>query len=260
MITSHLRSLGQSAYNDHQRNNESWSAGRMGMTSSPREQILGRVRQALKTPSPEPHWLHESVSDGPIFPLPGPTVEALKARFHAEFTAIQGEWFEADSFGAAQAVLGEWMAKCNIRSLLAPDQSALRKLLPPDSDTLWITSQSAGREDWDKRDAGITLCESLIAESGSICVSAARTGRLPSVLPPAHLVIADESQLVPDIETSMERLKAAYPESLPSTMSWISGPSRTADIEKILVLGAHGPRRLFLLMLPAGMIEALEKN
>ena len=104
---------------------------------------------------------------------------------------------------------------------------------------------------WDSFPVGVTPAESLVAESGTIVVGTGIAGRALSVLPPIHLVVATCDQLVGDLETSIRRIRTRYPDRLPSSFTWISGPSRTADIEKILVLGAHGPRRLVLLLLPA---------
>ena len=69
-----------------------------------------------------------------------------------------------------------------------------------------------------------------------------------SVLPPTHYVVATRGQLVPDLDAAFAILRARG--ALPSAVSFVSGPSRTADIEKILVLGAHGPRRLAIVLLP----------
>ena len=75
-------------------------------------------------------------------------------------------------------------------------------------------------------------------------------GRALSVLPPHHVVIATREQLVPDLAAAYERLAAKYAGNYPSFISFITGPSRTGDIERILVLGAHGPKKLTVLLLP----------
>ena len=67
-----------------------------------------------------------------------------------------------------------------------------------------------------------------------------------SVLPPAHLVLARRDQIVPDLASAMTLLRQRYDGHWPSALSVITGPSRTADIEKILVFGAHGPKRLLI--------------
>ena len=102
--------------------------------------------------------------------------------------------------------------------------------------------------DLEASDAAITECEALVAQTGSILVSAASAGgRALSVLPPHHVVLATRSQLIPDLAAAFSLLREKYGENYPSFLSFITGPSRTGDIERILVLGAHGPRRLTLL-------------
>lgn len=223
------------------------------MSQSARDAILGRVRQALRQPAPEPHGRASDVPTGPWFPLPGPTVAELAARFREEFAAVQGEWNEAPSRSAGQAWLKTWLFEREMNAALATDCPLLRDLLGDAPGVRWVGTASsalAARADWPEIPLGITPCESLVAESGTIVVSAASSGRALSVLPPNHLVIATRDQLVADLETSMARLRAHYGQELPSSLTWITGPSRTADIEKILVLGAHGPRRLTLLLVP----------
>lgn len=95
----------------------------------------------------------------------------------------------------------------------------------------------------------ITGCEALIAETGSILVSSALTqSRKALVSSPIHIVIAAESQIVETAEEAMHQLLQRYPKYFPSLISIITGPSRTADIEKTLILGAHGPKALFVLI------------
>jgi L-lactate dehydrogenase complex protein LldG len=86
-----------------------------------------------------------------------------------------------------------------------------------------------------------------VAQTGSIIVSTrASGGRALSVLPPVHLVIARRDQIVPDLAAAFTLLRQRYDDHWPSALSLVTGPSRTADIEKVLVMGAHGPKRLAL--------------
>ncbi len=97
---------------------------------------------------------------------------------------------------------------------------------------------------------GITLCEYLIARLGSIMVSSAQaSGRRLIVYPDVHIVVAYSSQIVPDLTEALTKISEKYKENFPSLVSVISGPSRTADIEKTLVMGAHGPRDLYLFLI-----------
>lgn len=98
-------------------------------------------------------------------------------------------------------------------------------------------------------DAGWTTCDALIAQTGTVLLSARGAGgRALSVLPPHHVVVATRDQLVPDLPAAFEVLSREYGSELPSSLSFITGPSRTGDIERILVLGAHGPKRLTVLL------------
>jgi L-lactate dehydrogenase complex protein LldG len=100
-------------------------------------------------------------------------------------------------------------------------------------------------------DAGITECECLVAQTGSVCVTTRSSGgRALSVLPPHHIVIAARAQLLPDLTAAYELLAQKYADRYPSFISFITGPSRTGDIERILVLGAHGPKKLTVLLVP----------
>lgn len=94
-------------------------------------------------------------------------------------------------------------------------------------------------------DVGITECEALVAQTGSVLVTAKSSGgRALSVLPPHHVVVARREQMLPDLTAALSLLREKYGDDFPSMMSFITGPSRTGDIERILVLGAHGPKRL----------------
>ena len=97
--------------------------------------------------------------------------------------------------------------------------------------------------------AGITGCEFLIARTGSVVISSSSpSGRQMNVFPPIHIVLAHVSQLFDYPEDALMAIQNKYGEDLPSTISTITGPSRTADIEKTLVLGAHGPKEFVVFL------------
>ena len=66
--------------------------------------------------------------------------------------------------------------------------------------------------------------------------------------PHVHVVVAESSQVVPDLGSALALAKARHGDQMPSMLSFITGPSRTGDIERILVLGAHGPKELYLVL------------
>jgi L-lactate dehydrogenase complex protein LldG len=122
-------------------------------------------------------------------------------------------------------------------------------------DVLQQTLQSAGlntqySNNLSDCDAAITGCECLVARTGSMMLSAAQqSGRTVSVYAPVHICIAYTHQLVYDIKDAFELIQKKYPGGLPSLISFASGPSRTADIEKTLVTGVHGPKEVFCFLI-----------
>ena len=175
-----------------------------------RENILARVRTALRTEAHRPAL----PTDAPVFP----PVTDFEARFREEFIALKGEIItDLPSFLAGFAKI-------------ASDVSTV-----------------AGNADVRQADLGVTGCDCLLARTGSIAVTTRSAGgRALSVLPPVHLVIARRNQLVPDLTGALALWQQRYGTNWPSNLCIITGPSRTGDIEKILVMGAHGPKRLVL--------------
>lgn len=100
--------------------------------------------------------------------------------------------------------------------------------------------------EYQSADVSITSCNALVARTGSIIVTTShdKTRKL-TVFPPVHIVLAYFDQLYFDLENAIKIFKEQHSGGYPSMMSIISGPSRTADIEKTLVLGAHGPKELY---------------
>ncbi len=98
-------------------------------------------------------------------------------------------------------------------------------------------------------DVAITGCECLVARTGTIVMSAGqKSGRNTSVYAPVHLCIAYAHQLVYDVKDALQLVKDKYQAGLPSLITFATGPSRTADIEKTLVVGVHGPKEVYLFL------------
>ncbi len=95
----------------------------------------------------------------------------------------------------------------------------------------------------------LTTCEALAARTGSIFVSSAQIeGRRLVSAAETHIVLAYANQIRPDLPECMDVIEAKYGNTFPSQVTAITGPSRTSDIEKTLVLGAHGPKNLYVLI------------
>lgn len=97
---------------------------------------------------------------------------------------------------------------------------------------------------------GVTGCEFLVAHLGSVLISSAQiSGRRLNVFPETHIVLAHQSQMTGLLDQALEKLQVKYKNTLPSLISTITGPSRTADIEKTLVMGMHGPKSLIVIII-----------
>ncbi|MEO6228852.1 MAG: LUD domain-containing protein [Ferruginibacter sp.] len=201
----------------------------MGISKA-KENILKKIRQALSNPVPLPFPLSEGSNS--VYPA---ATEELDIIFAKEFTALQGKFVFC---------LDEKELHLQLAQLIhAREWSKIYC-----SEDRWNAAFSntinlAGC------DASITGCEFLVARTGSIVLSAAQqSGRTVSVYAPIHICIAYTNQLVFDIKDALLLLKEKYTGNIPSFITFASGPSRTADIEKTLVTGVHGPREVYLFL------------
>ncbi len=95
-------------------------------------------------------------------------------------------------------------------------------------------------------DACVTDCEFAVSRTGSFLFSSRQQmGRTSTVFYPVHIVLVFADQVVHDIDDGMTELRKKYGAQLPSMISLATGPSRTADIEKTLVVGVHGPKEVY---------------
>lgn len=213
----------------------------MAQTENPsRERILERIRAGLRTVVPQPATMG---ADREIFePIHNPL-----ARFQQECVANLMECaLTADAAASAQQ-LSKVLRSLPEGEIFVQDHASLRRMMELASPgrTIRWSSEGAPRE---TSQATVTLAEVLIAQTGSLLVTASCGGRGASIVAPCHIVYATIDQLVPDLQTALSYLARERKLTSNSFASVISGSSRTADIEKILVQGAHGPRRLVVIL------------
>lgn len=232
-----------------------------------RTKILGRIREALTLSAPHPghHGDDHAASardhrpDSGEFrawlPEVGTTEAERIALFAKHSEALKTEFIEVADEAALREALGALAARegwSRVASHHAPLTDACAEAAAPAGNLLWAD----GGYDTDALevcDAGITCCDLLVAQTGTAVVSARSAGgRALSVLPPHHVVLATRDQLVADMSDAFARLATLYPDGYPSFLSFITGPSRTGDIERILVLGAHGPKKLTVILITGG--------
>jgi L-lactate dehydrogenase complex protein LldG len=212
----------------------------MTATNPSREAILARIRDGLRTPSPP---IESKTFYGPIFEA----VENPLDRFQQECkTNLMECQLTADATASAHA-LAQVLQSLPPGEIFLQDDPVLRRLMSATGSQCQIrwSSQGGPRE---QSQATITLADALIAQTGSVFVSASGGGRGASVVAPTHIVYAFATQLVPDLVTALRNATADGRLERNSYACVISGSSRTADIEKILVQGAHGPMRLVVIV------------
>ena len=224
-----------------------------------RDKILGRIEEALKAPATNHHGKPAGAGAGGSEPfrawLPpvGETFEERLALFASQCEVLRTEFVECADAAAAAAHLSA-LASTHQWTKLALHPGVLNDAIAPHlpaSLAQLRVERGYDKVELETCEAGLTECESLVAQTGSICVTSLSSGgRALSVLPPHHIAVARRSQLLADLSEAYEKLAAKYQGNYPSFISFISGPSRTGDIERILVLGAHGPKKLTILLLP----------
>jgi L-lactate dehydrogenase complex protein LldG len=198
--------------------------------SSSRENILNKIKKALATPVPLPFPSAEK--DENIFYAPADELEVI---FAEAFTKLQGKFI----FCVTENEMIE-----QVQQLITTKEWT--KIYCNDSKWSNTFSNTIALESCD---ASVTGCEYLVARSGTIVLSAAQeSGRTVSVYAPVHICIAYTNQLLYNAKDALEKIKEKYQENIPSFITFASGPSRTADIEKTLVTGVHGPKEVYLFL------------
>jgi len=123
-------------------------------------------------------------------------------------------------------------------------------IAPELADLDWAASglAVAARPALDGDTVGITACFCALAETGTLLLlSGPQTPATVSLLPETHIALVDARRIVGTMEEAFALLRSEHGR-LPRALNFISGPSRTGDIEQTIVLGAHGPRRVHLLI------------
>ncbi len=208
------------------------------MNVSPsKENILKKIREALSHSTPLP--FPQSEGSPSVFPpaTPEPEVE-----FAEQFTQLQGKFIYCINQQELAFQLASLVKKRDWQKVFCVEESLIASVSAQLSDRLVKT----GLADCD---VSVTGCEWLVARTGSIVMSAAqKSGRTVSVYAPIHICIAYTRQVVYDIKDALQAARDKYGENLPSLITFATGPSRTADIEKTLVVGVHGPKEVYVFL------------
>jgi L-lactate dehydrogenase complex protein LldG len=227
------------------------------MNSGKRENILGRIREALRVPAPRLHAGH-GAAPAPLaaaqprawLPAVPPDPEGQLAVFQKNCVQLKTDLQLVFGIEAATKTIVNLRNAHQWTAAAAHHHSLLDQIVPALGLKTQYMEERPDSKSLEKCSVGITGCDALIGQTGSILLTTRSAGgRALSVLPPHHLVIARVDQLVPDLPAAFDLLSARYGENYPSFITFITGPSRTGDIERILVLGAHGPKNLTVILI-----------
>ena len=186
----------------------------------------------------------------PFLPKAETEYSAMVAQFAAKSKDLTTRFFHVANQTEAVEVIQKMKEEEKWSSLASHHtpltDSTVEKLGLP---CLW-TDPGYATADLEKVPVSITTCDALIAQTGSIFLTSKSCGgRAISILPPHHIVLATKEQLLSDLPAAYKYMQEKYADGYPSMMTLVTGPSRTGDIERILVLGAHGPRKLTVILI-----------
>jgi L-lactate dehydrogenase complex protein LldG len=218
--------------------------------SDDRARILGEIRRALGRDVPDQATqaeIAESLSQpNRLIPQRAVgTAAELVARFVTMAQAANATVVRLDDVVAVPTAVADFMACHEIEAevLVAPDPRLTE--LDWRARGLLVRSGSPERH----QAVAVTGAFAAAAETGTLVVcSGPQHPSSLNLLPDNHIVVLAESRIVGSYEETWDLLRAAYPDGLPRTVLWITGPSRTGDIEQTLYLGAHGPLRVHILL------------
>jgi L-lactate dehydrogenase complex protein LldG len=213
--------------------------------STARDRILGKVRAALGRTGPLPAeraaTLRAYLAERRQGPRPKSDWDPVE-RFRARALALDSTVDEVETMASVPQAVARYLIanKLPMNAVVWPELATI------DWKTAGITAEARKAEGDDL--VGITGIHCAIAETATmLLLSGASTPGATSLLPETHIAIVPTARIVKGMEDALALVRAERGE-LPRATNFVSGPSRTADIEQTLVLGAHGPYRVHIVL------------
>lgn len=205
-----------------------------------KDEILNKIRKAKQNGATQNLLIQLQSSEREIEVFVQPSGDLIE-NFARELEKISGSCFIVKNKTELTEKLRSVINEHKIGNILC-----MEKILEHEIVDIGVPIHSS-IDNVDTSTASVTGCEFLISRTGSVMVSNANSsGRRPHVYPDVHIVFARGMQVVADLKNAMDALCEKHRDNFPSWVSVITGPSRTADIEKTLILGAHGPKKLIV--------------
>lgn len=213
-----------------------------GDSLSARERILTNIRTALRGAASQPLKQVASPLAAPPMLVPRSDRNRFTNLFVQNFETLAGKAFVVPNASAVVPALAPLLEnKRIVASNAAYLETCGIHALPQVCSQ--FADRDALREACAAADIGVTGANYALAETGTIVLLSRQEPRLISLLPPVHIAIFSRSQILANLNELLSLLP--NPAELSSSMVLITGPSRTADIEQILVRGVHGPGEIY---------------
>jgi L-lactate dehydrogenase complex protein LldG len=208
-----------------------------------REQILGGIRRALNRAASQPPLFEAAPLSAPTLRIPLPDRTLYADLFVQKLENLGGKIFRVRDTSAVVPAIADLLAQ---RSAVASNSPFLCKcgVTGLAQVQAGFTSREELKAACAAADIGITSADYALAATGSfVMLSSHNEARLVSLLPPIHLAIFPRSRILANLDELLSVVPR--PADQTSSMVLITGPSRTADIEQILVRGVHGPGEVY---------------
>lgn len=206
--------------------------------TTPKERMLKKIRQALleKRDNPYPEF-----EDSPLY---ADEQESLDVVFAKQLTTASGHFIYCDGEISVIENLIALVEQLQVTKVYAWEEQIQSLLNHYGFPVLTNTVNYTDME------VSITSCEALIARNGSVLISSnSKSGRILSAYAPFHIVLAKASQLVMDIKHGLALIEKRYTQQLPAMIDFVTGPSRVYSIGDDPVIGARGPKELYVFLI-----------
>jgi L-lactate dehydrogenase complex protein LldG len=214
------------------------------MTNEARQAILSSIRTHLAASVPEEN--HENLPQNPVILSKTPSDISLVDLFRQRVESVNGHGIIVNNDTDIAAALTQIITDLNAQRLAISDNPEVERLLNLTDLEIEELGVAPDAHDIFRFDVGITTAQAAIAETGTLVLdSTQERHRLVSLVPPVHIAIIDASKIY---ETLGEVLAFIHKKEISPAVTFITGPSRTADIELTLTVGVHGPQELYVII------------
>ena len=214
------------------------------MNNDARQSILSSIRTHLAASAPYDKHEHPDNHENPVILSNQPPTSKLLDLFKQSLESVDGHCIITTNISDA---LQQIITALNAQRIAISDDPEVARLLHGTDLEIEELGIAPNAHDIFRFDVGISTAQAAIAETGTLVLdSAHERHRLLSLVPPVHIAIVDASRIYATLSETLSLLQSG--KELSPAITFITGPSRTADIELTLTIGVHGPQELYVII------------